>query len=167
MLASKTAPVMAVSIPFRAPWPTEDFEAKKAEALWIDRDEAMVYPKLQTFKQFCTRPRSTEVRGLFVCNGSGVEYEAVDWKRIDREMAEYNAARVFRDANVFQDFAGHYERCSAQRTDLFENEPAFLGKWRREFMRNSMKYVLGEADDAPVSEQPAKRAKLVRFEGDA
>ena len=167
VLASKTAPVMAVSIPFRAPWLTEDFEARKAEALWIDRDEAMVYPKLQTFKQFCTRPRSTEVRGLFVCNGSGVEYEAVDWKRIDREMAEYNAARVFRDANVFQDFAGHYERCSAQRTDLFENEPAFLGKWRREFMRNSMKYVLGEADDAPVSEQPVKRAKLVRFEGDA
>ena len=167
VLASKTAPVIAVSIPFRAPWPTADFEDKKAEALWIDENGAMVYPKLQTFKQFCTRPRSTEVRGLFVCDGAGVEYETVDWKGIDREMAAYNAGRVFRDANVFQDFAAHYARCSAERKDLFEDEPAFLGKWRSEFMENSLKYVLCAADDAPAPEQPAKRTKLVRFEGGA
>jgi hypothetical protein len=79
--------VMVVSIPFRAPWHTADFEENKARALWIDKDERMVYPRLETFKQFCTRPRSTEVRGLFTCRGSGVEYETVDWKRIDVEMA--------------------------------------------------------------------------------
>ena len=97
-----------------------------------------------------------EVRGLFLCNGSGVEYETVDWKAIDREMAEYNAGRVFRDANVFQDFAAHYARCSAERKDLFEDEPAFLGKWRSEFMENSLKYVLCAADDASAPEQRSR-----------
>jgi hypothetical protein len=159
--ASKTAHIMAVSIPFRAPWLTADFEANKAQAVWIDKDEKMVYPKLQTFKQFCTRPRSTEVRGLFMCDGSGVEYETVDWKGIDREMAAYNAGREFRDANVFKDFVEHYQRCSAQRQDLFEDEPAFLKRWRLQFMRNSLDYVSCGPDD---TEQPAKRTKLVRFD---
>lgn len=161
VLASKTAHILAVSIPFRAPWLTEDFEANKAHALWIDQDEKMVYPKLQTFKQFCTRPRSTEVRGLFTCNGSDVEYETVDWKGIDREMAAYNAGRVFRDSNVFKDFVEHYQRCSAQRTDLFGEEPAFLKRWRLQFMRNSLDYVSCVPDDV---EQPVKRTKLVRFD---
>jgi hypothetical protein len=156
--------VLVVSIPFRAPWLTEDFEARKAEALWIDRDEAMVYPKLQTFKQFCTRPRSTEVRGLFMADGCGVEYEAVDWKRIDREMAEYNAGRVFRDSNVFAEFAEHYRRCSAQRTDLFADEPALLAAWRQQFMRNSLTYVLGGEECKEDVLPPVKKAKVVRFD---
>ena len=161
VLASKTAHIMAVSIPFRAPWHTADFEANKARALWIDTDERMVYPKLETFKQFCTRPRSTEVRGLFTCRGSGVEYETVDWKRIDVEMAEYNAGRIFRDSNVFKAFVEHYQRCSARRKDLFAEEPDFLKRWRLQFMRNSLDYVSCASED---EDQPAKRTKLVRFD---
>ena len=158
-LAAKSAHIMAVSIPFRAPWLTADFETNKAQAAWVDKDEMMVYPKLKTFKQFCTRPRSTEVRGLYLCSGAPVEYEQVDWKRIDREMAEYNAARVFRDANVFQDFLGHYEQCSAARSDMFESEPASLGMWRQGFLENSLKYVCA-GDDALEPE-----TKRVRFTG--
>jgi hypothetical protein len=161
VLASQTAHIVAVSVPFRAPWLTADFEANKAHASWLDADEKMVYPKLHTFKQFCTRPRSTEMRGVFLCNGADVEYEAVDWKRVDREMAEYNARRQFRDANVFKDFVEHYQRCSAQRTDLFAEEPAFLKRWRLQFMRNSLDYVSCGPDEA---EQPVKRTKLVRFD---
>jgi hypothetical protein len=161
VLASQTAHILAVSVPFRAPWLTADFEANKAHASWLDADEKMVYPKLHTFKQFCTRPRSTEVRGVFLCNGADVEYEAVDWKRVDREMAEYNARRQFRDANVFKDFVEHYQRCSAQRTDLFAEEPAFVKRWRLQFMRNSLDYVSCGPDEV---EQPVKRTKLVRFD---
>ena len=157
-LASKSAHVMAVSIPFRAPWLTADFESNKTRATWIDKDEMMVYPKLKTFKQFCTRPRSTEVRGLHMCGGAPVECEQVDWKRIDREMAAYNAARVFRDADVFQDFLGHYEQCSAARSDMFESEPASLGTWRQGFLQNSLKYV--RAGDDALEE---RKAKSVRF----
>ena len=160
---------MGVSIPFRAPWLTTDFEANKAQATWIDKDEMMVYPKLQTFKQFCTRPRSTELRGLYLCNGAPVEYEQVDWKRIDREMADYNTTRVFRDANVFRDFLGDYARCSATRTELFESESENLRAWRQSFIENSLRYVCG-GDDAPeenslrgddASEE--RKAKSVRF----
>jgi hypothetical protein len=169
MLASKSEHIMGVSIPFRAPWLTTDFEANKAQATWIDKDEMMVYPKLQTFKQFCTRPRSTELRGLYLCNGAPVEYEQVDWKRIDREMADYNTTRVFRDANVFRDFLGDYARCSATRTELFESESENLRAWRQSFIENSLRYVCG-GDDAPeenslrgddASEE--RKAKSVRF----
>lgn len=162
-LASGTGRVIGVSIPFRAPWLTDDFEANKAKAAWTDKDEMMLYPKLQTFKQFFTRPRSTEVRGLFLCRGGEVQYEQVDWKKIDREMAEYNASRVFRDANVFQDFAAHYKQLGTQREDLFANESSAGKAWRLEFMENSVRYVAGDAEEEP-QQAPTKR---VRFNGTA
>lgn len=156
--ASKSAHIMAVSIPFRAPWYTEDFETNKAHATWLDKDEKMLYPKLLTFKQFCTRPRSTEVRGLCLCGGAPLEHEQLDWKRIDREMAEYNATRVFRDANVFQNFLELYEKCCAARTDLFESEPASLQTWRSSFLQNSLSYV-SVTDDGTHD----RKSKSVRF----
>ena len=160
-LASRSEHIIGVSIPFRAPWLTEDFEANKAKATWTDKDEMMVYPKLQTFKQFCTRPRSTEFRGVFLCRGADVEYEQVDWKKIDREMAEYNASRVFRDSNVFKEFAAHYKQVMASRQDLFASETAAAKTWRNEFLENSLKYVTcAVADEGPVVESKAKRVRF-------
>jgi hypothetical protein len=45
-LASGAGRVIGVSIPFRAPWLTEDFETNKAKAAWTDKDEMMLYPKI-------------------------------------------------------------------------------------------------------------------------
>lgn len=160
-LASRCERIIGVSIPFRAPWLTADFEANKAKAAWTDKDEMMAYPKLQTFKQFFTRPRSTEVRGLFLCRGPDVEYEQVDWKKMDRDMSLYNASRIFRDSNIFQEFAAHYQQLSRQREDLFANESSAGKAWRLEFMENSLKYVTGDVED--VIEQTA--TKRVRFNG--
>jgi hypothetical protein len=98
------------------------------------------------------------VRGLCLCGGAPLEHEQVDWKRIDREMAEYNAARVFRDANVFQNFLEHYEKCCAARTDLFESEPASLQTWRSSFLQNSLSYV--SVTDEGTHD---RKSKSVRF----
>jgi hypothetical protein len=160
-LASRCERIIGVSIPFRAPWLTDDFETKKAKVTWMDKDEMMVYPKLQTFKQFCTRPRSTELRGLFLCRGADVEYEQVDWKKIDREMAEYNVSRVFRDSNVFADFVAHYRELMVQRKDLFANETVAGKTWRHEFLENSLKYVTCAVEnEIPVAETKTKRVRF-------
>ena len=160
-LASRSERIIGVSIPFRAPWLTEDFEANKAKATWVDKDEMMVYPKLQTFKQFCTRPRSTELRGLFLCRGADVEYEQVDWKTIDREMGEYNASRVFRDSNIFVDFVAHYKQLAMERKDLFANETVTGKTWRHEFLENSLKYVTcAVEEDGHAVETKAKRVRF-------
>ena len=160
-LASRSERIIGVSIPFRAPWFTEDFETNKAKAIWVDKDEMMVYPKLQTFKQFCTRPRSTELRGLFLCRGADVEYEQVDWKKIDREMGEYNASRVFRDANIFADFVAHYKALMTARKDLFANETVAGKTWRHEFLENSLKYVAcAVEEEIQVVETKAKRVRF-------
>ena len=133
--------VVVVSIPFRAPWVTEDFARNKEHALWLCANEEMLYPKLFKFRQYNTRPRSTEVRGLCWCGGKGMEHETVDWKQIDADMLASNARRVFRDHDILLDFIEHYTTCTAGRTDLFENETAACRTWREDFMRNSLQHA--------------------------
>lgn len=158
--------VMVVSIPFRAPWVTEDYEKNKEHALWLHADEKMLYPKLFTFRQYNTRPRSTEVRGLCWCGRSGVvgvEHETVDWKKIDVDMQQINARRVFRDHDILLDFIEHYTTCAAARPDLFENETAACRTWREDFVRNSTQYAQDNASHACASVAKARR---VYFAGD-
>ncbi len=116
--------VLVVSIPFRAPWLTEDYEANKQHARWTQPDGTMSYPKLRTFRQYSTRPRSTEVRGLCWYGGRDAEDEAVDWRKIDADMVATNARRVFRDHDVLQELMAQYAASTAARPDLFERETA-------------------------------------------
>jgi hypothetical protein len=149
--------VMVVSIPFRAPWVTADFERNKEHALWLHSDGMMLYPKLFKFSQYNTRPRSTEVRGLCWCGGRGVEHETVDWKKIDVDMLESNARRVFRDHDILLEFIEHYKTCTAKRTDLFDGETAACRTWRDDFMRNSMQYAEDSASHACVGTAKSRR----------
>jgi hypothetical protein len=137
--------VLVVSIPFRAPWLTEDFEANKQHARWLQADGTMLYPKLGTFRQYSTRPRSTEVRGLCWCGGRAAADETVDWRKIDADMQASNARRVFRDYDVLRDFIGEYTRHTAARADLFANETAASKAWRESFVENSLAYA-GESE---------------------
>ena len=155
--AARMTQVMVVSIPFRAPWVTDDFERNKKHALWLHAGEQMLYPKLFKFRQYNTRPRSTEVRGLCWC-GSGVEHETVDWKQIDADMRETNARRVFRDHDVLLEFIEQYETCTTKRTDLFERETAACRTWREDFMRNSLQFAHDNASHASVG--PAKSRRV-------
>jgi hypothetical protein len=161
--AASMKQVMVLSIPFRAPWVTEDYEKNKEHALWLHADEQMQYPKLFTFRQYNTRPRSTEVRGLCWCGGSGVELETVDWKKIDVDMQQSNARRVFRDHDLLVEFLEHYKTCTAQRTDLFENETGALRTWREDFVRNSLQFAEDNASHACVGLAKSRR---VYFAGD-
>jgi len=160
--AAKTKQVLVVSVPFRAPWPTDDFEANQRRAAWLQRDNRMVYPRLYKFRQFNTRPRSTEVRGLCWCSGTDAENETVDWKQIDADMREYNGRRVCGDYDVLKEFLGHYEQCTARRGDLFENESAASRAWRLEFVGNSLAHMQETEAHAKAAEAPAP-AKSVRF----
>ena len=155
--AARMTQVMVVSIPFRAPWVTDDFERNKEHALWLHAGEQMLYPKLFKFRQYNTRPRSTEVRGLCWC-GSGVEHETVDWKQIDADMLKVNAHRAFRDHDILLEFIEHYQACTADRTDLFENETAACRTWREDFMRNSLQFAHDNA--AHACEGPAKSRRV-------
>lgn len=164
--AATTKQVLVVSIPFRAPWPTDDFEAKQRHATWLTKDARMVYPRLYTFRQYNTRPRSTEVRGLCWCSGVDAEHETVDWKQIDAEMREYNGRRVCRDYDILKEFLGHYEQCGARRRDLFENESDLNRTWRSEFVGNSLAYALETETHARCAAEAAAAAapaKSVRF----
>jgi hypothetical protein len=155
--AASMQQVVVMSIPFRAPWVTEDFARNKERALWLQTKGEMVYPKLFKFRQYNTRPRSTEVRGLCWCAGKGVEPERVDWKKIDADMAETNARRVFRDHDVLLELIEHYQTCTARKTDLFENETAVCRTWRDDFMRNSLRYAQDNASHACGSLAKSRR----------
>lgn len=155
--AASMKQVMVVSIPFRAPWVTEDFESNKEHALWLHADEQMLYPKLFKFQQYNTRPRSTEVRGLCWCGGSGVEHETVDWKQIDVDMKQTNARRVFRDHDILVEFIEHYQKCTADRTDLFENETAACRTWRESFVRNSLQFAQENESHASAGVAKSRR----------
>jgi hypothetical protein len=51
--------VLVTSVPFRAPWHTDDFETNKKRAVWTDAGERMLHPRVDTFVQYNARPRST------------------------------------------------------------------------------------------------------------
>ena len=172
--------VLVLSIPFRAPWLTEDFEANKKHARWVQKDGTMVYPKMRTFRQYGTRPRSTEVRGLCFCGGRAAEVETVDWRGIDADMRASNARRVFRDYDVLREMIGQYAQCTAARADLFVSETAASKAWRESFVANSLAYASeseahaglgkrrGEGGEAgePAEDHEAGPNKRVRFAAD-
>ena len=157
--------VLLLSMPFRAPWNTDDYERNKGRAAWTEADGSMLHPHVDTFTQYNARPRSSEVRALCWCSGNGARDDAVDWKQLDVDMAAYNARRVFRDHDKLRELLLEYGACTAARADLFENEPAALRTWRAEFVRNSVAFAdesraheeLAAEDDAAV------QRKSVRF----
>lgn len=158
--------VLVVSIPFRAPWLTNDFEANKQQARWIQQDGTMVYPKLHTFRQYSTRPRSTEVRGLCWCAGRCAELETVDWQKIDCDMRASNSRRVLRDYDVLRDLLEQYARCTAVRADLFEHETAACKAWRDSFVANSLAYArASEAHACEAAEAPERQTDNKKREG--
>jgi integrase len=124
----------------------------------------MLHPKVDTFVQYNTRPRSSEVRALCWCAGDGVRDEAVDWKRLDVDMAAYNARRVFRDHDQLLELMLEYRALAASRPDLFANEPPALTAWRTEFVQNSIAFA-GEskAHGELAAQDAAAPGKLVRF----
>ena len=156
---------LVLSMPFRPPWHTTDFETNKRRAVWTQADESMLHPHVDTFTQYNARPRSSEVRALCWCSGNGVREERVDWKQLDVDMATYNKRRRFLDHDKLHALMLEYEACAAGRAVLFENESSALQAWRAEFVRNSVAFAEENAaheahaalDEAPVP------AKLVRF----
>jgi hypothetical protein len=171
-LAAAMPNVLVLSVPFRAPWPTADYEANKGRAAWTQADESMLFPHVDTFVQYNTRPRSNEVRALCWCSGAGVVEQSVDWKHLDVEMAAYNARRLFRDHDKLHDLMRQYSALAAWRHDLFENEPSALAAWRAAFVDNSMAFAEENRTHAALAAQQHarepddgsnKRQRLVRF----
>jgi hypothetical protein len=168
--------VLLLSMPFRAPWHTDDYEANKQRAVWTQADESMLHPEVDTFTQYNTRPRSSEVRALCWCAGIGVREEGVDWKHIDVDMAAYNARRLFRDHEKLHELMLEYAACTGGRPELFENESSALAAWRAAFVQNSIAFAeenkahaeLVAHDDearrlAVQQDDGGKRTKHVRF----
>ena len=165
-LAAAMPHVLLVSTPFRAPWITADFDANKTRAVWTQADESMLHPHVDTFVQYNSRPRSSEVRALCWCSGNAAPDATVDWKQMDVDMAAYNARRVFRDHDLLLDLMREYAACAASRPDLFENEPSALQAWRTTFVQNSIAFAQeNEAHAARAAQQDAAAGpfKLLRF----
>jgi len=168
-LAAAMPNVLVVSMPFRAPWHTDDYEANKQRAVWTQADESMLHPDVDTFTQYNTRPRSSELRALCWCSGQGVRERAVDWKQMDVDMAAYNARRPFRDHDKLDELMREYAACAARRPDLFEDEPSALAAWRAAFVQNSAAFA-GEskahaalAAHAAHDDDAGAAGKSVRF----
>jgi hypothetical protein len=90
--------VLVLSMPFRAPWKTDDYNRNVALAWWTQTDGRMhLHPQVDLFTQYNARPRSNELRALCWCTGKDVQQEHVDWRNLDVDMAAYNATRPFRD----------------------------------------------------------------------
>jgi hypothetical protein len=165
-LAASMPNVLVVSMPFRAPWCTDDYATNKGRALWTQPDESMLHPQVDTFMQYNARPRSNEVRALCWCSGMGVREDAVDWKQLDLDMAAYNARRVFRDHDQLLDVLRQYAACTLRRADLFENEPSALAAWREEFVQNSMAFADENRTHAELvaqqteADRPSKRLRF-------
>ena len=165
-LAAAMPHVLVVSVPFRAPWKTDDYETNKRRAVWTQEDESMLFPRVDTFVQYNARPRSNEVRALCWCSGSGVCEESVDWKQLDVDMAAYNARRVFRDHEMLHELMRQYTACTASRPDLFANESGALQAWRSEFLQNSMAFAQENKAHAALAaqqretERPCKRLRF-------
>ena len=140
-LAASIPNVLVVSVPFRAPWCTDDYATNKGRALWTQPDETMLHPQVDTFVQYNARPRSNEMRALCWCSGTGVREDAVDWKQMDLDMAAYNARRLFRDHDQLLDLLRQYAACTSSRADLFEHESSALGAWRTAFVQNTMAFA--------------------------
>jgi hypothetical protein len=165
-LAASIPHVLVVSMPFRAPWCTDDYEANKLRALWTEADGSMLHPEVDTFVQYNARPRSSEVRALCWCSGVGVRESSVDWKQMDADMAAYNARRLFRDHDKLHDLLRQYAACAAWRHDLFASESSALAAWRAAFVDNSMAFAEENRTHAALAAQtdasePA--GKAVRF----
>jgi len=155
--------VLLLSMPFRAPWRTDDYPANKQRAVWTEPDESMLHPHVERFVQFNTRPRSSEMRALCWCSGNGTRDESVDWQKIDVDMAAYNARRLFRDHDKLRELMLEYGACAAARPDLFENEASALSAWREAFVQNSLAFAEESRAHADLAAQPAADCKLVRF----
>jgi len=165
-LAAAIPHVLVVSMPFRAPWRTRDYETNKQRATWTQADGSMLHPHVDTFVQYNARPRSSEVRALCWCSGQAVREDAVDWQQLDVDMAAYNARRLFRDHDQLLDLMRQYASCAAGRPDLFENESGALQAWRADFVRNSIAFAQENETHAALAAQPADAQapfKLLRF----
>jgi hypothetical protein len=165
-LAAAIPHVLVVSMPFRAPWRTRDYETNKQRATWTQADGSMLHPHVDTFVQYNARPRSSEVRALCWCSGQGVRERAVDWKQMDVDMAAYNARRLFRDHDKLRELLLEYAACAARRADLFANESSALRAWRADFVRNSIAFARDNETHAALAAQPAEAEapfKLLRF----
>ena len=165
-LAAAMPHVLVLSMPFRAPWHTADFESNKRRAVWTEADDSMRHPQVDTFTQYNARPRSSEVRALCWCSGHGAREVTVDWKKLDVDMAEYNARRAFRDHDKLHELMREYEVCAASRPELFANEPSALAAWRTAFVQNSMDFAEENRAHAALAAQHEDApggGKLVRF----
>jgi len=165
-LAAAMPHVLLLSMPFRAPWKTDDYGTNKRRAVWTQADESMLHPHVDTFLQYNTRPRSSEVRALCWCAGVGVREESVDWQQMDVDMAAYNARRRFRDHDKLTALLLEYAACTAARPDLFENESSALRAWRAAFVENSLAFAeenKAHAELAAHDDDREARTKRVRF----
>jgi hypothetical protein len=166
-LAAAMPHVLLLSMPFRAPWFTSDYERNKQHAMWTQADESMLHPLVDKFKQYNTRPRSSEMRAICWCAGHGVRDENVDWKQIDVDMAAYNARRLFRDHDKLHELMLEYAACTAGRPDLFENESSALEAWRAAFVHNSIAFAAENKAHAELAAPENEARKLAAQDGGA
>ena len=166
-LAAAMPHVLLLSMPFRAPWCTTDYETNKQRAVWTEADESMLHPRVDKFMQYNTRPRSSEVRALCWCAGNGVREDTVDWKQVDVDMAAYNARRLFRDHDRLHELMLEYAACTAGRPDVFENESSALAAWRAAFVENSVAYAAENEAHAARAARDDEARRLAVHHDDA
>jgi hypothetical protein len=142
-LADANADILMLSTPLRLPWVTHDFEQNKHRAAWLSSDlseNVMTYPKVEMFPQFASRPKSTEVRALYVTNNAQKNTN-IAWKEYDLEST--NTDWDSKNAEKLDFMISLMDRCDAylQQSQNERGNP-YLQAWSRIFVEQSKKQLL-------------------------
>ena len=87
-MEDRNVDILMLSIPLRLTWVTHDFEKNKQRAAWLSKDlgeNVMLYPNVEMFPQFASRPKSSDLRSLYLTVNAQRDMH-IEWKRYDHEV---------------------------------------------------------------------------------
>ena len=144
-MADLNADILMLSMPLRLPWVTHDFEHNKHRAAWLNADlgeDIMLYPSVETFPQFASRPRSSELRSLYLTANAQRDMH-IEWKRYDHETEKVDWRA--KSAEKVDFMIALMDRCDAYlgaRENADGNR--YLHAWSRIFIEDSKKQLLAQ-----------------------
>jgi hypothetical protein len=144
-MADRNADILMLSMPLRLPWVTHDFEQNKRRAAWLSKDldeNVMLYPSVEMFPQFASRPKSSELRALYLTANAKRDMH-IEWKRYDHEAesVDWHA----KNTEKLDFMLALIDRCDAYlgaREKTHGNH--YLHAWSRIFVEDSKKQLLAQ-----------------------
>jgi hypothetical protein len=145
VIEDRNADILIISMPLRLPWVTHDFEKNKQCAAWLSNDlgeNVILYPSVEMFPQFASRPKSSKLRSLYLTANAKRDIH-IEWKRYDHEAESVDWHAKNTEKLVFM--LALMDRCDAYlgaRENTHGNH--YLHAWSRIFVEDSKKKLLAQ-----------------------